>query len=138
MIRLIVVITAFWGLWGLPVLCQSGVLSACCEHMCASGGDEECDRDHEETCSDSENTHSEKADSVCECAACDQMCGAQVTKPSPPPNVRLAELNNVSAAGLAGSVANAAGAGSLNDVPSSARTLWLKLPYPMSDRPLLL
>lgn len=147
MMRFALIITAVWGLLGQPVLCPSGLWTACCEHTCPSGDDagsdcedacsdgrqDEGDCEREETCCDGENSGS-----ACQCSACGQVCNALVTKPSPFAKVPPAELSSVEVAVLAGNMMSGSRGGSFDGVPSSTRKVCLKLPYSISDRPLLL
>lgn len=112
--RILLLLTAVWGLWASPVLCESGLLKACCEQSSS----EDCETD-------------------CECDGCVELCNARVTKPS-----SGSELPDLSAAHLVATLppfASAYADGQWSGFLDRAATgLWnTNLPFPVSDRPLL-
>lgn len=112
--RVFLLLTAAWGLWASPVLCESGLLTACCELSCT----EDCETD-------------------CECHGCAELCNARVTKPS-----SGSELPDFSATHhvatlppFASAYADSYWSEFLDPVPIG---FWkLSFPFPVSDRPLL-
>ncbi len=128
MMRFVLLITAVWGLWAMPVLCEGGIWTACCVQTCPENQDDDCG---EQGCPD-------ERDSDCDCPSCVELCNAQVTKPT-----GGAEVPGVSASNSAAILPplNAGDAPgdqlALND-RSSVRLRCVHLPYPSSDRPLLL
>lgn len=114
MTRSFMLITAVWGLWAMPVLCASGMLDECCEHRCA-------DEEHDE----------------CECSECVGLCNARVTKPNADPST--SEVESVFQATLSSGTHSI----ELVTTPNYYARAWLHppritLPFPPSDRPLLL
>ena len=114
MTRSFMLITAVWGLWAMPVLCASGMLDECCEHRC------------------SEEEHDD-----CDCSECVGLCNARVTKPDTD--------SGASGVNIVLHATRATSRDSIGLVISSNydAMAWLHppritLPFPPSDRPLLL
>lgn len=112
--RILLFLTAVWGLWASPVLCESGLLTACCEQSSTK----DCEND-------------------CESQGCVELCNARVTKPTSD-----SEISDFSAAHLVATLPPIASAYAdsywsefLDPVPIG---FWkLSLPFHVSDRPLL-
>lgn len=116
MIRMLVILTAVWGFVTLPALCPAGILSDCCEDARSESPDQGCDCD---TCA-------EVCGTLCVgpgARACDQL--QSVFPHAQPADLHLpvdAEFPPLSVAGLATSHSD-------HDP---------NLPFPISDRPLLI
>lgn len=112
--RILLLLTAVWGLLASPVLCESGLLTVCCEQ-----------------------SRTEDCETECECQSCVELCNARVTKPS-----SGSELFDFSATHLVATQPPFASANAdsywsefLDSFPFG---FWkLSLTFPVSDRPLL-
>ena len=120
--RIVLLITAVWGLWVMPVLCEGGIWTECGAQTCPVNQDDDCD---EQGCPD-------ERDSDCDCPHCVELCNARVTKPT-----ANAELPGVSDGNPAAILPPLNDQFALSD-RSSVRLCCVHLPYPSSDRPLLL
>lgn len=128
MMRLVLLTTAVWGLWAMPVLCEGGIWTACCMQACPENQDDACDG---QGCPD-------ERDSDCDCPSCVELCNAHVTKP-----IGSAQVLGFSAGNLAAVLSPLNDGHASGDQfgltnRSSVRLCCVRLPYPSSDRPLLL
>ncbi len=126
--RILMLFTAVWGLWGMPILCQSGVWAECCGQrapVCQEIDSNEQDRP-------------EERDSDCDCPGCLEVCNARVIKQAGNTNVPVVSTASpvavLSLSGVESALAD-------HFVLTDQSPYWecrLKLPYAPSDRPLLL
>ncbi len=115
--RYVLVITAFGGLWVMPALCESGILTVCCEQRCPQSDD---------------------TDGDCECSNCVDLCNAVVTRPPRAVTLAFAEFKTLPVTLPATSVMSLADWQLAKSKSSCAPPPRIKLPYAASDRPLLL
>ncbi len=115
MMRVVLLIVGVWGLWVMPVLCDGGLVAECCEEA-----------------------GSETHDAGCECPGCVQLCDAQVTKPAEADKVTGGSAKSVVAVLISTSDESVCGGRLV--VPDLLRVSLnrVRLPFPPSDRPLLL
>lgn len=116
MVRTLAFLVALWGLVALPALCEGGLFSDCCENACPNGTD---------------------PGQPCECPPCVEVCNASAVLPKQPaglnPAIQVAQpAVTIAAAASECAPASDAWSGAFNRTPDD------NLPYPVSDRPLLL
>ena len=126
--RIVLLITAVWGLSVMPVLCESGVSTKCCGQSAPASQASDC---HEEDCPT-------QRDSDCDCPGCVELCNAQVTKPSS--STEAPEFWASGPAAMLPPVSDQydSGRSLMMSAPSITWQLRFNLPYPASDRPLLI
>ncbi len=115
MMRIALLITAAWGLWAMPVLCESGMLEDCCGQTCPDG-----------------------EDSGCECPGCVELCNAHATKPDGASEACVTKAGMLLAVLPAHADTTVSSDQITFDEPAWLLSLRANLPYPESDRPLLL
>lgn len=128
MMRFVLLITAIWGLWAMPVLCEGGIWTACCAQTCPENQDDDCD---EQGCPD-------ERDSDCDCPICVELCNARVTKPTGGTEVPVVSASSPWAILPASSDEDASGEYFVLRARSGVSLRRVNLPYAPSDRPLLL
>ncbi len=117
MMRYVLVITAFWGLWVMPALCESGTLTACCEQR---------------------SPQSDDTGGECECSNCVDLCNAVVTRPPRGVTLTFAEFKILPVTLPSTSVMSLADGHLAQSKSLYVPPPRIKLPYAASDRPLLL
>lgn len=126
--RILMLFTAVWGLWAIPVLCQSGVWAGCCGQSAPECQETDCD---EQGCPD-------ERDSDCNCPGCLEVCNAHVTKQSGHADIPVVSAASPVAIPPLPGVENVLADHFVLTEPSAYWHCRFKLPYAPSDRPLLL
>lgn len=125
MMRVALLLTAVWGFWVMPVLCESGMWTECCAQTCPESQDDDC----------GERSCPEPAPD-CDCTSCVELCNARVTKPTAGVEIPAVAANPLAILSLPGD--ERTGDPLASSARSRMRCCCTHLPYPPSDRPLLL
>ncbi|MCH8147785.1 MAG: hypothetical protein IH987_07300 [Planctomycetes bacterium] len=139
--RIVTVLVATWSLVGAPLLCTVGVLVECCRpaHRAdeeSNGCPDDCphrcpDESPEDTPGDTDTSNER------DCSSCADVCSSMSL---PPEKMAGGELQNTPAPAVATTAALAdVLPSSLDALPGECKRMpRQKLPYPTSDRPLLI
>lgn len=139
--RIVTLLAAIWALVGAPSLCRAGVLVECC--LPAHHADEEsrgCPDDCPNGCPD-ESPEETPADTGTsnerDCSSCADVCKSMFLAPE---KMAGEDLENAPAPVVATTAALTDGFPSTPDASPDECKRWPreKLPYPTSDRPLLI